>query len=189
MYPASGLDFDPGYAVEDLPETVSVTLASGTYEMERQPDGSYVGEGGNVVLFTDDAESWTIESTYEGDDTVNIGACLITGDGGFIADGDTVEDQFEATYTTDLSSFSDPGVHPLTRTGLCSWTYTKVGGLGFPINIQIIGWDETVCKWRLYIFGTFSPFRPSGNYFHDGPQTSPAGTYTYESGSGTINVT
>jgi hypothetical protein len=138
MYPASGLDADPGYTVDDLPETLIVNLVAAGFDGE--PTNAEFNKSVSspyYYSYTNDSDTWRIKN----DGTVwsvgllvddafydfPVGECLITGDGNYTPEDDAVEDQFDPDYSVDFYiawdsyDISATG-KTVTRSSLCCWT-------------------------------------------------------------------
>jgi hypothetical protein len=156
----------------DLPDNITL-LGAGSLPKS----GTSYGDTTNGVIL--ESGVW---ARYR-DSKRSTQSCLITGDGNFIAGDNTVEDQFEDTYTAIVPLYYGAEI-PINRTSLCTWegsivteTYTvgavlyyQGGGLRFV--------DGSNLKWNLNVF--FSGVQDGGSSLgiKADPQNSPVGTYT-----------
>jgi hypothetical protein len=153
LYPADGLG--TLYSEDDLPDVIYYDGDTLT-----RVGSAFVGDDYEINN-TVESGQWTIVSDLSGG-TASYGRCLITSDGNMTPNDDWVEDQFEPTYSD--------GSNTLTRASSCVWSWTNM------TSATQVSWNETESKWQYTRLGP--GFIPPWVYEHDGPQSSPAGTYT-----------
>jgi hypothetical protein len=179
MYPRIGIP--DSYSFDDLPDKLNVDFPEGAGEwtLDRSqgvycPSGSYVlGELGYGYAEVGDWVLWYPDPLGETHTSRPISPCLITGDGNLTPGDDSVEDQFEPTYTVTFDVDFDPPTISETidvhRVSLCVWESTEIDPPIFPG-----GPTGPVCTLR---------YCPSGA--ECGDLSGPATPYWWVSGRGT----
>lgn len=170
MYPASGLG--TGYTEDDLPETVSLTYDFAV-SLILTKSGSIFGPesvGSYEYRITHDPAGWQIEVQDSGGGWTILDSgieCLITGDGNLTPGDDTVEDQFEASYTVTWSINSESAT--VSRISLCEWFGGDLDPGSGEGDITILYNTET---------NKFNADYLGARWEKTGDQSSPVGTYT-----------
>jgi hypothetical protein len=177
MYLASELG--GAYSQADLPDAVTINWPGFASGSAARSGSTYV-VGGTTLSLSLGGANWVLTS---GDDTQNVGACLIPDDGGLTLGDDLVEDQFLDTY--EVTDFDGIGF-TVTRRSLCEW-YGQYE-LPFPnegeFNTCTVFYGglfasdnnfELSKKWIIY----YTYFGTGGSFFTKiSPQNTPVGTYT-----------
>jgi hypothetical protein len=195
MYPASGLDADPGYTVDDFPENLLIQISDEEAQIEMSKisavsfpsfddytfyTGYYSGSGYYIALCVEgdrDAVYWVIGIDDDGFNAIRlVDHCLVTGDGGLVGANDRVEDQFEPTY--DLTAFGS-SAGDVTRSSLCHWMQSSTVTYDF-------FYDEITYKWKCERTGPGFPVLRT--FLKQDPQSSPVGIYEEVGGSGTLEL-
>lgn len=186
LYPSVGIA-GSSYAFADLPSDITFVDSGTPYSWSKTGpqteevffDGVSVGDvvlcyssGTYYIGYRSDGASWLFVAYDSGEDQYNslfsIGPCLITGDGNFIPNDDTVEDQFDGTYTGTYGGY-DPIT--LTRISACEWTGSGTGTEDQPYTVRLYYGSDY--KWHIAVTISDTTY----NWIKDDPQSSPAGDF------------
>jgi hypothetical protein len=200
MYPADGLG--DTYEASDLPDEIRIVIPLDPVrdEIATRSGSTFTGDSTRVrfVDRSDDDEPniWQVEydEPAESGNWLDFAQldCLIRGDGNFTPGDDLVEDQFADTYTMSPSSLNGA---PLVRTSLCVWTDEDEDGRSARLRYgegQVAEGDPVTLGWWL---GHDIALDATDFYNYNfetkktGDQNSPAGSYTFGTGSNTYTVT
>jgi len=238
LYPSSGIAAGD-FLLADLPDAISYVdsgtpyswgrlgalqtvevfaynVGTGMWESIGDVSFCYDYSGGYFIGYKADGSSWIMVVYNAGDDRYeilfSIGPCLITGDGNLTPGDDTVEDQFDSTYTLSWTSpWGNPNTATVVRTGPCSWegTYLCTDGanlnaewgcaepwpseIEIPISLNYHNIDESFPGFIGFLILSTQPilcpssFEPLIQRMALAP--SPAGTYDLQGSAPTIIVT
>lgn len=107
------------YTTNDLPDAINVFTDFFTGEMTKDEEGQSFSSAGNGYTILLDSGLWKLQANpFSGSFLLVVGECLITGDGNLTPGDNSVEDQFEDTYTVTTSERT----YIVTRKSLCVWS-------------------------------------------------------------------